>query len=336
MLGASFVACEQPSPLPLPPPTVKVAEVALSDASRELHLSGTLEAERTIALSFSTIGTVGQVLVQEGEAVTRGQPLARLYPSIYRDTMGMAQAKADQAEDAYRRLLPMHRNKTLPEVKWVEMEAGLQQARLALSIAQKNLADTVLRAPEAGIVARRTAEPGMSATPGLPAFLIVQTKTMLATAPVPETQIARVHRGDPVRVIVAALGKSYEATVRDLGVMADPLTRTYEIKAAIPNPEGELRVGMVVDVRLRVERGAASLVVPPEAVRVDEQGKPCVFVVSDDQRLERRRVEIVGFVGEGTAVSKGVTAGEWVVTSGTPMLSNGLSVRLAGQPSKAD
>jgi RND family efflux transporter MFP subunit len=316
----------------MPPPTVKVVAVARSDSSRELRLSGALEAERSIVLSFAGIGTVEQVFVQEGEAVTRGQPLARISPRTYADAVGLAKASADRAEDAYRRLEPMHRNQTVADVKMVEVETGLQQARLSLAMAQRSLNETVLYAPEPGIIARRSIEPGMSAAPGMPALLLVRTRTMLAAAPVPELEISRVHQGDPVRVVVAALGKTFDATVRDIGVMADPLTRTYSVKTAIPNPDGELRVGMVADIRVRVGTGADSLVVPPEAVRVDENGAPCVFVVSRDQRLERRHVQVAGFVGEGTAISRGVSAGELVVASGTPMLADGLPVRVALTP----
>jgi RND family efflux transporter MFP subunit len=299
-------------------------------STRELRLSGTLEAERSLALSFATLGTVEQVMVQEGEAVTKGQALARISPRTYEDALGMVKAKADQAEDAYKRLEPMHRNKTLPDVKMVEIETGLQQARLSLNMAKKNLEDTVLRAPEAGIVARRQIEPGMSVAPSIPAIVLVQTRTVLATASVPEKQLARVKKGDTAVVTVPALGKTYKGVVRNIGVMADPLTRTYTVKVAIANP-GELRVGMVTDTSLKTETGPGDLVVPSEAVRVDEAGRPFVYIVSADRRLQLRRVEIAGFAGEGTGLSSGVSEGEAVVISGTPMLGDGMAVRTTGQ-----
>jgi RND family efflux transporter MFP subunit len=329
LIVASSATCapEAPPP-PLPPPTVRVTAVATSQASRELRLSGTLEAERSIALSFSTIGTVEQVFVQEGEAVTAGQPLARISPRSYADAVGVAKAAADRAEDAYRRLEPMHQNQTVADVKMVEVQTGLQQARLSLSMAQRSLDDTILRAPEAAIVARRSVEPGMSATPALPAFILVRTRTMMASAPVPELQIARVHKGDPARVSVAALGKTYDATVHDIAVTADPLTRTYTVRTSIPNLDGAMRIGMVAEVRMTVDSVSRNLVVPPEAVRVDETGSPCVFIVTKTETLERRHVEVAGFAGEGTALTAGVTAGELVVTSGTPMLADGIPVHI--------
>jgi membrane fusion protein, multidrug efflux system len=330
VLGLLVAACARPAPLPPPtPPLVVVKPVVTADGARELHLSGSLAAERSVAVSFATIGTVTEVLAQEGQAVKRGQVLARLSPRSYQDMLGIAKLKAEQAEDAYRRLEPMYRNKTLPEIKMVEIESGRAQARLAVSMASKNVEDTVLRAPVAGIISRRSVEAGANAAPGIPAFTLVQTTTMLATAPVPETQVARIKRGTKARVTVPALAKTLEGEVREIAVVANLLTRTYDVKVAVPNPAGELRVEMVAEVHLKVDDGGGALVVvPPEAVRVDERGAPYVFVVGPDKRLQRRPVTVARFVGEATALSAGVREGELVVISGTPMLADGLRVRL--------
>jgi membrane fusion protein, multidrug efflux system len=327
-------ACQQPpAPAPLVP-TVSTRPAVRSDAARELRLSGSLAAEKSTSASFATVGTVVEVLVQEGAQVKRGQVLARLSPRSFQDALGIAKAKADQAEDAYRRLEPMAKNKTLPEVKMVEVETGRQQARLMLSMAQKNLEDAVLRASEAGVVARRHVEPGANVAPGIPVVTLVQTTTMLATAPLPETQVAKVKKGDAAKVTVPALKKTFDGVVREIAVIADPLTRTYEIKVAVPNTSQELRVGMVAEVRLHLPGEASAVVVPPEAVRVDETGTPSLFVVTKDNKLERQQVAIVGYIGEGTAIAKGVAEGEMVVISGTPMLAHGMAVHVMGQEAK--
>lgn len=331
-LALVSIGCGQAiAPAPPPPQSVTVAVAVETDSARTLRMSGTIEAERSTALSFAVPGTVEEVLVQEGQAVRSGQALARVGSRSYADALGIAKAKADQAEDAYKRLEPMHRNRTVPDVKWVEVETGVQQARLALSMAQKGVDDTVLRAPEAGVIARRNAEPGMTAIPGIPALTLVQTHTVFATAPVPETQVAGVHKGQRATVIVGALGRTFEGSVREVGVAANPLTRTYEIKVAVPNGDGALRVGMVAEVFLRQDNPVRAVVVPPAAVRVDEMGRPCVYIVSPEGTLRRTPVEVSGFLGEGTSLTSGVKPGERVVTSGSPMLADGITVKVVEQ-----
>lgn len=327
--GLAVVACERAPANSRVVPQVTVAEVTRAGTDRDVRLSGTIDAERTSALGFADPGTVEAVLVNEGDVVRRGQALARLFPRSFVDALGIAKAKAAQAEDAYQRFEPMHRNQTLPEIKWVEVQTGRQQAELAVSLAQKAVDDTVLRAPEDGVVSRRSVEPGSSALPGAVALTIVQTRKVLAIAPVAETQIARVRVGQAAQVVVTALGKTYDGTVQEIGVFADPLTRTYPVKIALDNSRGDLRVGMVCEVHLRQETGAPALAVPPAAVRVDESGGSYVYVVTPDNTVHRKPVVIAGFVGERTAISQGLAAGDRVVVSGTPMLADGVTVVVA-------
>lgn len=328
LLLAATTACGQAKPpQALPPPTVVTAKVAKVAGARALRLSGTLEPERSVAVSFAVPGTVERVLVAEGDAVRRGQVLARLSARSFEDALGIAQVKLDQAEDAYRRLEPMYRNHTLPEVKMVEVDTGRAQAKLAVSLARKNVEDTVLRAPEAGVVARRQVEAGANAAPGIPVMTLVRTQTLLATASVPEKEVGRCRPGQKARVVVPALGKTVAGTVRDIAVLANPLTRSYDVKVAVANDDATLRVGMVAEIHLDVAGESAALAVPPAAIRVDEEGRPCVFLVTRDRTLQRRTVTVAGYVGEHAAVSAGLSEGDDVVVSGTPMLADGMAVR---------
>lgn len=329
LAALASLGCHEEALAPLPPVVVETAAVERVASARDLRMSGTIEAERTTSLSFAVPGTVETVLVDDGETIRRGQVLARLTPVSYDSALGIALAQAERAEDVSRRLEPMHRNKTVPEVKWVEAQTSLEAAQHAVEIARKNLADTVLRAPEDGVVARRLIEPGATVAPGVPAFHVVQTRVVRAIAPVPENQIRQIRVGQPARVAVAALGREFAGEVYEIGVLADPLTRTYPVKITLDNGDGTLKVGMVVDAYLALPGDAAALAVPREAVRIDEKGAACLFVVGADDKVERRHVEIIGFVGERTALAGGVAEGERVVVSGTPMLADGATVRLA-------
>lgn len=326
---ASFAGCHSAEVSPLPPPAVQTAPVMRSDSARELRVSGTIEAERSTALSFAVPGTVEQVLVDVGQPVHRGQVVAKLTPTSLSAALGISLAQKARAEDMVKRLEPMHRNKTVPEVKWVEAQTSLEAANNAVEIARKNLSDTELRAPEDGVIARRAIEPGATVAPGIPALELVQTRVVRAVAPVPENQVARIRVGQRARVGVGAIGREFTGEVHEVSVLADPLTRTYPVKITLANPEGVLKVGMVVDAFLPVPGEAPSPVVPREAVRIDGHGSPCVFVVGADNKVQQHRVKVAGFVGERIAIEDGLKEGDLVVVSGTPMLADGVTVRLA-------
>lgn len=325
----SLAGCHRDAVEPLPPQVVETAPVERLASARELRMSGTIEAERSTALSFAVPGTVEQVLVDVGQTVQRGQVVARLTPTSYDHALGIATAAAERAQDVVQRLEPMHQRKTVPDVKWVEAQTLLLGAEHAVEIARKNLADTVLHAPEHGVIAHRNIEPGATVAPGIPAFQMVQTRIVRAIAPVPENQVARVHVGQAARVTVGALGREFAGEVYEVGVLADQLTRTYPVKITLANPEGALKVGMVVDAFLPLDGDGAALGVPREAVRIDERGAASVFVIGSDMKAQRRPVEVIGFAGERIALESGVSEGERVVVSGTPMLADGVTVRLA-------
>jgi RND family efflux transporter MFP subunit len=327
LITVFFSACRAEEVEPLPPPAVRTAAVERLASARDLRMSGTIEAERSTALSFAVPGTVQSVFIDEGQPVKRGQILARLNPVTFEHALGIALADASRAQDMVRRLEPMHRNNTVPEVRWIEAQTALESAQHAVAIARKNLADVVLRAPEDGVIAKRAIEPGATAAPGMPAFHLVQTESVNAIAPVPENQVARIRLGQPARITVPALGKDFQGAVSEIGVLADPLTRTYPVKIALDNAGGELKVGMVVDASLAIAGTTPALGVPREAVRIDERGSPYVFVVANEQ-VRQRPVETIGYAGERIAVARGVREGEAVVVSGTPMLADGVNVRL--------
>ncbi len=313
------------------PVPVHVAVVVMTSGWRELCVDGTLEARRSVPVGFLVGGTVSEVPVEEGQAVVRGQTLARLDDASLRDAAAMARAKSEQAEDAWRRMEPLYRGGSLSEIRFVEVETARTEARLALSIAEKNLSDAVLHALEAGWVARRHLEPGALAVPGLPVVTMLDTRVLKARAGVAERDVASLQAGDPAQVEVPALHQILAGRIARVGVAADPLTRTYGVEVELANPGNRLKAGMQARLRLRVPAPAGAVAVPPQAVRVRESGAPVAFVVDGQCRLRRRDLIVDGFSGELLVVSHGLAAGDRVVVSGTPMLEEGQTVTIAGE-----
>ena len=141
---------------------ISTTEVISEKIEVDLRYSGTIEPSQTIPLSFQTIGTVEKVMVDAGDAVKKGQLLATIDKGSMLNMYDIAQAKYQQAKDAYDRLKTVHEQGSLPEIKWVEMETNLEQAKSSLDLSRNNLDKCYMRAPEDGIIGRRNIEPGMS------------------------------------------------------------------------------------------------------------------------------------------------------------------------------
>jgi RND family efflux transporter MFP subunit len=242
----------------------------------------------------------------------------------------MAQATLAQAEDAYKRLTPMHAGGSLPDVKYVEAETGLRQAKAAAAIAKKSLDDCRLVATADGVVGKRSLDPGTVTVPNVTSITIVKIDKVFARVAVPENEIARVRRGQTAEIRIGALGgRDASGTVEEVGVLADVLAHSYKIKIAVPNPGGDIRPGMVCTAILRFPGQVRGLVIPNASLMVDESGRNFVYLVdAARQKAVRTFVKTGELVRGGIEIVTGLGPDDLVVTAGQHKLADQSSVQV--------
>ncbi len=310
---------------------VEVHQISTFNGNEEIAYSGTIEESESTPLSFSGVGTVARVLVSEGDFISKGQLLATLNDETYKNTYEMTLAALKQAEDAYKRLQPMYKNGNLPEIKLVEVETGLQQAKASAAISKKSLDDCKLYSPVSGIVGKRSIEPGMTAMPNLTSINIVKIEKVFARVPISENEIASVKKGNKAKVKIAALNNAeYSGTVEEIGVMADPLAHTYKIKIGIANSNRQIKPGMICNVFLSKNTKTPGLFIPGQAVLVDEQGRNFVYAVNNN-KAEKKFVKTGKLLRSGVEVIEGIGAGEKVVVGGQQKLVSNSLVHIVNQ-----
>ena len=212
-------------------------------------------------------------------------------------------------------------------------KAGFNQAAAHLEVARKALSDATLCAPMDGYIAKRSIEPGDTASPGSPVFEIVRMDPVEVSVGVPETDVHMVRIGQIADVTVPALpGKSLQGSVRVINVSADPNTRTYMARIAVANPEHLLRVGMVAEARIRGDRTVSMATLPGDAVVRDPQGATQVYVYYPDQkRVYAKRVEIGSAVNKDVEIKSGLSGNALIVLAGQTKLRNGMTVTATEQ-----
>ena len=312
------------------PVRVVVARVAPAETGREFAYSGTIVESQTLPQSFAVTGTVVRVAVREGDFVARGALLAEIDASTYRQSLEMARAAEKQAEDAFARLSRMYQKGHLPEVKYVEVETGLAKARAASAIARKNLADCSLRASAAGYVGKCSVDPGMVVLPHVDSITLVRIERVFAKVPVPENDVVLLHRGDRAVIRIGALeGREFAGEIEEIGVVADPLAHSYTVRIAVANPERLIRPGMVCSASVRGLERSMGLVIPNQAVLVDENGRNYVYCLDPaGARALVRFVTLGELLQNGIRVTSGLTTGDPIVVAGQHKLVPGAAVRV--------
>lgn len=176
-------------------------------------------------------GTVTQVLVEENQAVTMGQLLAQLdnqdYSTSYNQTLGdqnSVQAELDQASKDLERITKLYKDQAVSKAeydaaiaKFGNFSNRLKADQAKVAQAQLNLDYTQIKAPEDGIIAKKSVEPGMVVPPGQALFGFVSSKDRWVTANFKETQLSRIKPGQKVSVDVDAVSGSFQGVVDSIG-----------------------------------------------------------------------------------------------------------------------
>jgi multidrug efflux pump subunit AcrA (membrane-fusion protein) len=212
--------------------------------------------------------------------------------------------------------------------------AAYEQADAHQELAAKALSDSTLYAPVSGYVARRSIEPGDTASAGRPVFEIVQLDTVEASVGVPETDVHLVRIGQRASLKFPALpNRSFEGTVHIVNVTADPGTRTYMTRIRVANPDHVVKIGMVAEARILGDRTISMMTVPGEAIVRDAQGATMVFVYfPEEHRVYGKRVTVGALWDTEVEIKEGLSGDESIVVAGQDYLRDGMPVTIVSRP----
>ncbi len=293
---------------------------------------GEVNAKTSTGVGFKVPGTVTKIYVNEGDRVTKGQLLAELDPQDMENSYNMARATLNQAEDAMRRVNIMHEEQSVSDIKYVEVQTKLEQARSMYSAAKKRLNDTKLYAPVSGVIGKRGIEVGESYGMVLSAFTILDIDNVVVKIPVPEREIPNIKKGDEAKVYVLALGDStyFNARVDAIGVSSDPLTHSYEARLNIKTPGHKLMQGMVCNVQLwpKSTQGRKGFILPITAVKLNTGDSYYVWV-SKNGKAYRQPVDVGMYSKDGVIVYGGINDGDHVITEGQSKICDGQTIKEA-------
>lgn len=316
------------APLRLSPADVVVA--AETELAAGVPVSGTLAPALDALIAASVGDVLDEVPVREGEAVAKGAVLARfrtdaIEPAAASAEAALAMAVADR--DRYRNLFAEG------AVSKRDLESAEAQARAAeaqASAARKRLAEAVVRAPFAGVVAERHVEAGARRDIGDPMFRLVNTRALEFEATMPGEFAGLVKRGAAVRLAVSGWsGGPIDGRIARVNAAADPATRQVKVYVTVPNPGGALVGGLYATGTVVTARAEKALAVPIAAVH--GAGDSLWVMVVDGGTLAKRPVR-TGVRDEGrelVQVLAGLAPGATVVRAAVEGLAPGAAVTLA-------
>jgi len=314
----------------------KAGEAALTRATAELR------ARREATLSPEVSGRIARTIVDIGDRVHRGQALLELSSSTpalqveqAKAARSMAEAGLKAAETEHKRTLELAQGDAAPQAvvdrvttALDQAKAGVQQATVAVSMAEDYYGKHFVRAPFDGVVTARYKSAGefVTSMPATPVFSVVDVGSVELRVAVPETIVDVLKPGVELEGTLSPSGKAFKARVRVIGTVVEAGTRTVDVRADVVGKlPPEARPGALAELTLGVKGSISGLFLPADAIH-GEGAETFVFAVEGD-KLRRRKVEVERLNPGQVRIRSGIGADELIVVEGAAGLSDGATVR---------
>ena len=317
-----------------PAQAVTTADVRKVQWRLELTAVGSLVAVQGVTVSTEVPGTVRSIAFESGQEVKKGELLVRLDTSVERAQLAsaMANERLREADLARRTNLP-----PAGAVSQAEVDAAAARATQAaadVASIRAVIAKKTIRAPFSGRLGIRQVDLGEVLQPGAPIVSLQSFDPIYAEFSLPQQALSQVRAGDAVSLTTDAFADiSWDGVVEVVDSEVDPNTRNFTLRALIKNPEGELRPGMFVDVRVLRTESRERLAIPASAVLFAPYGDSVYLIkepgaVSEPQQyiVEQRFVRLGERRGDLVAITSGLQPSDVVVSTGAFKLQNGMAV----------
>lgn len=349
--------------IPKPQPqTVSTIEVQAQPWQSQLKSVGTLSPVRGADLASEVAGLVRSVNFKSGQDVPAGALLVQLSADSDAAQLQALQAAADQAETALKRDQAQLAVRAVSQAQVDADTSNLKAARAQVAQQAANVAKKAIRAPFAGRLGITALQPGQYVNAGATLVTLQTLDPIHVDFSLPQQQLAGLAVGQAVTLVVDAFaGQSFAGTINAINPKVDPATRTVQVQATVANPRRDLLPGMFAEVRVNLGNAQPQLTLPQTAITYNPYGST-VFVVEKASAVQARAaasaasaapaataaatppapaasaangeqlvaqqvfVETGPTRGDQVAITKGLTAGQQVVTSGQIKLKNGTPV----------
>lgn len=325
-------------------PPVRYTEVADREVQRTVTLPGSVESRASSVVASEVGAVVVAVAVQEGDAVSKGQPLARLRTTSFELRLAAAEGRLKEAQarlalagSKLTRSTDLFADEVISQdaLDDAAAEHTAWQGRVDQTTAEiAELRDTidrcVVRAPFTGKVTRKVTEVGEWAEPGAAVVELVSLDELEVRVEVPERYYAQLIPDQAVEVRLESLpGLQLGGRIDGIVPRADPRARSFPVRVVIPNEGGRVGVGMLARVAMPIGERYRAMVVPKDAV-VRQGPAEVVYRINGDDTVEVVPVQSAQGFGSWIVVEGPVEPGQRVVTRGNERLRPGQTVQ--GEP----
>ena len=342
VMAAALAGCDQTVAQKAEPVRpVLVTTVHYEAETPERSFVGTIRPRIEADIGFRVAGKVAKRLVDVGQTVDVGQPLAMLdevdlklqaeqAEAEFRAATGvLAQASAAETRAKELRVKGWTTDAQLDQAKASadEARARLNRAERSVELTRNSLSYATLVSDARGVVTASMIEPGVVVAAGQAAIRVARFAEKEAVVAIPETLLERAKNGVATVSLWSEPGKTYAARLREIAPAADPATRTYLAKFSLPDANDDVSLGMTATLTLADPATTRVARLPLSALFSDGRD-PSLYVVNDKGEVMLKPVKVKSYESKDVVVTSGVDEGEKVVALGVQKIDPAQKVRV--------
>jgi membrane fusion protein (multidrug efflux system) len=329
-----------------PPPAVTVVKVSAAEIRPSKTFTGRIEGKEKVELRVRVEGFLEKRSFVEGANVKNGELLFGIEKGLFvaavdqvkaalltaESTLKLADLDVDRQSQLFQRNVTAQATLDQATAKQGEARGNMLAQKAALEKAELQLSYTDVTSPIDGRIGRASISVGNFVSPSSGVLAtIVSQDPIYASFPVTQREMLAVRKqqtasnNDPFVVYIQlADGSRYPSPgkIDFVNNTVNAGTDTVLVRSIFPNPNGILVDGQLITVVVEAGKGETALVVPQQALQIDQTG-PYVLVVDKDNKIQVRRVEISSGPGTDAVVRKGLEANEFIVTEGVQRVRPG-------------
>lgn len=295
-----------------------------------IDVQGTVDADESVDIRPTMMGSVTKIYVNEGDMVKSGQLLAELEHDVYIKQIKSLEPQLSAATDVYNRLKKLWEQKIGTEVQLIQAKAQKESLEKQIESLQEQVELSKIKSPISGTVDFVGLKIGQFATAAAmdPAFRVVNMGKLKVKANIAEAYVSKVKTGNEVTLFIPDLNKTLPSRVSFVAKVIDPLTRSFTTEAALSGENNQYHPNQLAIMKIIAYKNDNAISIPINLVQ-NSGTEQFVFIATNENgnKVAKKRAVKVGAVYEGNAeILEGLAAGEMIVSTGASDLADGLLI----------
>lgn len=290
---------------------------------------GTANATESVDITANVSDILKEIRFRDGEHVRQGDVIAVLEQRELLAQLAAARARLEQENRELARLEGLLRDKAVPRQDYDQRLTSLEITRREVEEIEARIAYRTIEAPFDGVVGVRMISVGALVQPGQVITTLDDISSIKLDFTVPSTFLPSLAPGVAIEAEADALaGRVFRGNIESVNTRIDPVTRSVLVRAVLPNPDGRLRPGLLLRVRL-IKNERQGIILPEESILQRQNNHYVLVVPEGGDRVEERQVNIGARLPGRVEIAGGIEEDERVIVRGINRVRNGQAVDVA-------